>query len=183
MMAANATSFQRGNLAALKYGTRSALVRETTRKALLEEMRELVDRALGESRPADDLLRDLLADALADVRMLRDYLTRMGGPISPKGKVYNAVHVRRVREHDAVALMRELGVGPKARSTILGGAAQTEGLATQLARARLQQARPVTGPQNGRAAEAFGLGVLPGGTNIRSTAPGASGGHGGASHD
>ncbi len=52
-------------------------------------MRELVDCALGESQPADDILRDLLTDALADVRQLADWINKAGVPISAQG-VYTA---------------------------------------------------------------------------------------------
>jgi hypothetical protein len=176
-MGSNRTSFGPGNQAARTHGLRAAEYRESYRLNLLSEMRQLVDRGLGEAHPADEILRDLLAAALADIRQANSWINAHGGPLSTKGQVANASHFRRARERDALALMDRLGMGPKARSTMLSGAVQTEGLATQLARQRLAMARPVQGPQNGHGAEAVELGAVSGAKHTFGVAPEPSGGH------
>ena len=140
-MGKSSTSFSAGNTAALKHGFRSDRVREAWRKAQIEKMRELIDRGLGDSGPADTMARDLLAAALADVAQADEYLTAHGGPITVKGGVLKVAEYRRARERDAVALMDRLGLHPKARA-VIQGSVQSEGLASQLARQRLQLVRP-----------------------------------------
>lgn len=180
-MARSRTSFAPGNQAARTHGLRAPEYRENYRLNLLTAMRELIQRGLGDGQPADEILRDLLAAALADIRQADDWINVHGGPLSTKGQVAKASHHRRSREHDALALMDRLGMGPKARTQILAGAVQSEGLASQLARARLKQAQPVYQPENGSHAGGVEQGAVHGGPNTSSIAPGASGGQGGAS--
>ncbi len=144
-MARSSTSFRPGNLAALKHGARSRHVRAERRQALLQEQHDYIRERLPELLPADDFLVALLADALADVVQIRTWINDQGGPISPRGQPRKAVEMYRARTHDAVGLLDRLGVGPKARATIIGslGPATGNGLAAQLA-AR-QHARALEG--------------------------------------
>lgn len=143
-MGRNRTSFAPGNLAALRHGSRSARVRETRRRELLDEMRGLIMRALGDDIDAGTLLRvDLAAVQAADVRQLHDYVNGQGGPVSTKGNVYKAVEVMRARERDLAHSLTELGIGPRARAQIVGslGGLRKAGPAHQLAAKRLELER------------------------------------------
>jgi len=106
-LARSSTSFAPGNQAALKHGFRSSVVRAQRRRELAQELRDLVLGRwphLVEQGP----ILDLLIEGLADCRQLRDYMNGMGGPVSVKGKVYGAMEMLRHREHDVLAVARDL---------------------------------------------------------------------------
>lgn len=139
-MARSSTSFGPGNQAALKHGARSQRVRAETRERLRAELRQVIQAALPDLHDADALLVDLLEDALADLRQIREYVDAMGGPISSRGQLRKCMEMYRGRLHDAVTLLDRLGVGPKARAQIVGGLGgqRVNGLATQLHAERLR---------------------------------------------
>ncbi len=120
-MARSSTSFGPGNTAAVTHGARSQRLRESVRKDLAQNLREHVRELLPDLAAADALLVDLLVDCLTDVRQLRDYVNAAGGPISPRGQLRKAMETLRAREHDTVALLDRLGVGPRARSQLTKG--------------------------------------------------------------
>jgi hypothetical protein len=142
-MTANSGQFQKGNTLRLTHGGRSRQVRQSYRKDLTVSMREHVLATLPELSPADMMLVDLLVVALVDVRQLDEWIDKQGGPVSVQGQTYKCMDMRRSRERDALTILRELGVGPKARAGLVAtlGNRRT-GLATQLAqeRARLEAA-------------------------------------------
>jgi hypothetical protein len=141
-MARSSTTFGPGNQAAVTHGGRSQRLRAEARQRLRAELRRVIQTALPELQHADALLVDLLEDALADLRQIREYIDAMGGPVSPRGQLRKCMDMYRGRLHDAVSLLDRLGVGPKARAQIVGSLSARPGndLAAQLARARLELA-------------------------------------------
>ena len=137
-MAANATSFQPGNVAALKHGGRSRRVRESVRKELAQELRDLVVTTYPHLE-SHALLLDLLVDALADVRQLRDYINQQGGPVSPRGHLYKPLDMLRARERDVRQLATDLLISPRAVAQLGQAAGLREpSFAAQLAAKRAQ---------------------------------------------
>ena len=105
-------------------------------------MTSVIVSALPDPSAGDGLLIEMLATQLADVRMLRDYINRNGGPISERGQLYKAVEMLRSRERDAQQTMDRLGIGPKARTLVMskGGAPTGSSFAQGLAQAAQRRA-------------------------------------------
>ena len=121
-MARSSTSWQPGNTASITHGARSPRVREAYRLRVVQEMRELVLAAMPANPPAGDLLLvDFASYALTDVRQLRDYIDARGGLVTDKGVLLKVAEMYRARERDALAILGQLGLSPKARS-VLGSA-------------------------------------------------------------
>jgi len=129
--------FGPGNTAALKHGLRSQREREKARRALAEEMREIIAAQLPETLPpGTPQLIDLAAVAAADVRQLHDYVQSQGGLISTRGQLRKCAEMMRAREHDLLSYFDRLGFGPRASAQVaalIGGNGKGNGLAGMLA--------------------------------------------------
>jgi hypothetical protein len=102
-------------------------------------MRELVLAALPADPPAGDLLLvDFASYALTDVRQLREYINARGGLVTDKGVLLKVAEMYRGRERNALAILAQLGLGPKARVAVMAGNAAREAATVQAAQERLR---------------------------------------------
>jgi len=114
--------FDRGNQAALKTGIRSiAVVRERSVE-VRQELQDHLAQHLPHLSPADQPMLDLAVDQLTKLRLINEYLDKTSGGslIDRRGVVRNAARVYLELSRHVMATFRELGIGPRARSEILG---------------------------------------------------------------
>ncbi len=150
-MARSSTTFKPGNLAALKHGARSQRERESVRRELLLEMRDVIFAEI----PEDGRVRgtvhlvELAAHAATDVRQLHDYVDSQGGVISPRGQLRKCAEMMRDREHDLLAYFDRLGFGPRAAAQLAGVLVTgSGGLASRLAAHRRSRALGIPAERN-----------------------------------
>jgi hypothetical protein len=113
------TQFKAGNTAGTTHGGKSPRIRMANRLALHQELRELVLVSYPHLE-AHPILLDLFTDALADVRQLRDFINKQGGPINHKGQIYAAMELLRYRERDAMAVADRLAITPRDAERLAG---------------------------------------------------------------
>jgi hypothetical protein len=114
------------------------------RKELAQELRDLV-LAGYPHLASHGILLDLLVDALADVRQLRDYINAQGGPVSPRGHLYRPLDMLRARERDLLAVADRLLIPPREVARLGEAAGLTTPRRTQ-ALATLKELQAEYGP-------------------------------------
>jgi len=108
-------------------------MRETWRKDVLGEMFSHVDEQYPDLASSNPILRTILADELADLVQLREYLNRIGGPVGPRGHAYKVADMKRAKARDVKDTIRLIAL----EQGKVG--AQGEAFIYQIARARRQR--------------------------------------------
>jgi len=133
-MAANSTSFQAGNKAAVRHGLKSGSMTAERRAETRAEIRVLLD-GLPHLEDSDLPLVDLACDVISDLRQVRAYLDSRGGIVNRKGQPQGVAGLYGQLMRQAVAIFDRLGIGPVARAQLVSGS----GAAAKVHQQRLAQ--------------------------------------------
>jgi len=117
----SSTTFQPGNLAALKTGTRSRTVVETRANQVRAELTALLAEHLPEVTPADQPMVDLAVDVATKLRLISDFLGRTSGGslIDGRGRPRSAATLYVTLLRECRACFSQLGIGPVARGQVM----------------------------------------------------------------
>jgi len=142
-MPRTSTSFAPGNQVALKHGSRSRTAIQKRASEVREELAELLTTHLPHVGPADQPLVDLAVDVVTKLRLVNQHLDRTSGGslIDMRGRPRTCSALYLALSRQALAAFGELGIGPRARASILSGlglAAATRAKRVEDAHKRLQ---------------------------------------------
>jgi|SRR2546426_2143290 len=123
-MARSRTTAEPFNALAVKHGAKSQAI---VALSSVETNREILDAVSGSGdylAPADGFLVERAAVQLARLRLLDQYLERLGGsPIDSRGRVRKCMPLVLALERQFAATCSALGLSPLARAQLLGDVA------------------------------------------------------------
>ncbi|HKC83629.1 MAG TPA: hypothetical protein VKD46_06500 [bacterium] len=122
-MARSSTTFEPGNVAAMRHGARSRSAIQKAASEMRDELAELLTTHLPHVGPADQPLVDLAVDVVTKLRLVNQHLDRTSGGslIDMRGRPRSCSALYLALSRQALATFSELGIGPRSRATILSG--------------------------------------------------------------
>jgi len=143
-MAANSTSFQPGNLAALKSGAKSPRIVAERTQAIVADWLD-PEQGLTLVHPVDRHALWATAAAYARLEEMTAYLEgtddkgQMRGAVDARGRPRGVMRIYFTAYREVMAGLRQLGATPGGRAEMAGGIAQLRGAAqVEAAQARLR---------------------------------------------
>ncbi len=122
-MARSSTTFEPGNVAAIRHGARSRTAIQKRASEVREELSGLLTEHLPHLGPGDQPLVELAVDVVSKLRLVNEHLDRTSGGslVDMRGRPRSCSALYLALSRQALATFGELGIGPRARATILSG--------------------------------------------------------------